>query len=220
MVRPGQGGLAGGPKEAVEPASLTTEVEPRARMGAELESGGGLTSICGPMIQDWGPEVLENDLQVWLGRSGWSESCNSSLYGWEALLCSSPRSIGPGWSPLSSVQPVAGAWAESPIDSEGKKESGGSTRDITIAFRCGRGQGCISKETVHTSPALLPPFPSFPSWFFSSLPFSLLPSFPPSLIQLVWCPTWNPTACAARAGKLLGPQDWEDSVQMSITCEF
>ncbi|XP_037018779.2 protein PROCA1 isoform X5 [Artibeus jamaicensis] len=43
---------------------------------------------------------------------------------------------------------------------------------------------------------------------------------PPSGMKaavLLWCPTWNPTVCAARAGKLLGPQDWEDSVQMSIT---
>ena len=38
--------------------------------GAELGYGGGLTSSHGPMIEDWGPEDLENCLRVQLGWSG------------------------------------------------------------------------------------------------------------------------------------------------------
>lgn len=96
-----------------------------------------------------------------------------------------PRSAGPGWSPGSRVHPVAGTRADVSIDSEGMKESGGSTYDITIAYRCGRGQGGISKETGAHCPCLAPSLSLLPFLGFS-LPSFLLPSSPhPTLAALV-----------------------------------
>lgn len=94
--------MKGGLRAAVVAPGLCRKREPdegggaKGWDGAELESGGGLTSSRGPMIEDWGPEALQKNLRVWLGQSDWRESCNSCLFGWKASLC---RSRGPGPSP-------------------------------------------------------------------------------------------------------------------------
>lgn len=120
---------------------------------------------------------------------GWSEGCNSCLC-YRIAAARSPDSrpvcAGPSWSPWSSVHPVSEAWAGGSIDSEGK-ESGGSSSDITIAHRCGRGQGGISKGTrahcacLAPSSSLLPLFGlSLPSF----LPLTFLPSLPHSSVPV------------------------------------
>ncbi|XP_019656748.1 protein PROCA1 isoform X3 [Ailuropoda melanoleuca] len=54
---------------------------------------------------------------------------------------------------------------------------------------------------------------------FSLLPFLSPFPLPSSPIQLLWCLPWNPPPVSQGRGEPQ-PQDWEDSVQMSITCEF
>lgn len=125
--------------------------------------------------------------------------------------------MGPGWSQCFSIHPVAGAGTGGSTDSEGRKESGGATRDVTIAYRYGRGRGGISKVTGALCLGFAPSS--------SLLPFrglSLSPSLPPSPSPFCYSGVQpgTPSSVLRGRGQLLSPQDWEDSEQMSITCEF
>lgn len=82
----------------------------------------------------------------------------------------------------------------------------GSTYDITIAYRCGRGQGGISKETGAHCPCLAPSSSLLPFLGFS-LPSFLLPSSPhPTFSCSVVQPGTPPPVLQGRR-ELLSPQD-------------
>lgn len=180
--------------------------------GADLEPGGGSRGD---------PEYLENSLRVCRRNLARARAATSVCKAGRQLCAAAgnpgrlPRSAGPGWSQCSSIHPWLGLGRAVPLTQKAER-SLEVPRVTSQSHTDGGGAGAaFPRRQVHSAPALLPPIPS--------LPLLVSPFFPPSLptpIQLLWCPTWNPIVCALRRGERLSPQDWEDSEQMSITCEF
>ena len=127
-----------------------------------------------------------------------------------------PRSAGLGWSPWSSAQLVAGAGAGGFIDSgagkslEVPRATSQSPPDVGgagEAFPRRREPPCLAPSS-----SLLP-----------LLGYSLPSLLPPSLLPPFCCPGTQPETLPPvlqGRGERLSSPDWEDSVQMSITCEF
>lgn len=117
---------------------------------------------------------------------------------WPERLVQRPpsRQVGPGGS----------------IESQRRKESGGSTRDITITVRFGGARAVFPRRQC-TLRCLAPSFSLLP--FLSPFPLSLPPPF-----SCFGAQPGTPPPVPQGRGERLSPQDWEDSVQMSITCEF